>query len=212
MVRFSSFVFRFVNLFLHIVVVMCFGELIPRSDFEGKEEDLDVINGHRYEPGPSQDGPNLEEELQKDQVSGNETSYYKLEFVKIHLISAHGNQRAKPDAIAHSAPKIISRLKSGGEKTTLALKSLCWRWKGLQVEVTSAHFMFLCLPTLCRRFLMMIICVYNQVLTYIRCEEVAVIGVDSLGFDVRVCSGRQVQTLRFAFKKRVNMLPKQSHD
>ncbi|MFS7984479.1 hypothetical protein Hanom_Chr17g01547131 [Helianthus anomalus] len=106
------------------------------------------------------------------------TSYYKLEFVKNHLISAHGNQtfvevedfkRAKPDAIAHSAPKIISRLKSGGEKTTLALKSLCWRCKGLQVEVTSAHFMFLCLPTLCKRFLMMIICVYNQVLTNIRC-------------------------------------------
>ncbi|KAI3800193.1 hypothetical protein L1987_35503 [Smallanthus sonchifolius] len=34
--------------------------------------------------------------------------------------------------------------------------------------------------------------------------EVAVIGVDSLGFDVRVCSGRQVQTLRFAFKKRAS--------
>ncbi|XP_076896909.1 uncharacterized protein At3g49140-like [Bidens hawaiensis] len=140
---------------------------------EEKEEDLGVINGHRYEP----DDPNTEEELQKDQISGNGTSYYKLEFVKIHLISAHGNQifvevddfkRAKPDAIAHSAPKIISRLKSGGEKTTLALKSLCWRCKGLQVE------------------------------------EVAVIGVDSLGFDVRVCSGRQVQTLRFAFKKRAS--------
>ncbi|KAI3793004.1 hypothetical protein L1987_35616 [Smallanthus sonchifolius] len=144
---------------------------------EGNEEDLGVINGHRYELGPSQDGPNTEDELQKDQISGNGTSYYKLEFVKIHLISAHGNQtfvevedfkRAKPDAIAHSAPKIISRLKSGGEKTTVALKSLCWRCKGLQVE------------------------------------EVAVIGVDSLGFDVRVCSGRQVQTLRFAFKKRAS--------
>ncbi|XP_076930057.1 uncharacterized protein At3g49140-like [Bidens hawaiensis] len=138
-----------------------------------EKEDLGVINGHRYEP----DDPNTEEELQKDQITGNGTSYYKLEFVKIHLISAHGNQifvevddfkRAKPDAIAHSAPKIISRLKSGGEKTTLALKSLCWRCKGLQVE------------------------------------EVAVIGVDSLGFDVRVCSGRQVQTLRFAFKKRAS--------
>ncbi|KAK1409120.1 hypothetical protein QVD17_35645 [Tagetes erecta] len=144
---------------------------------EGKEEYLGVINGHRHELEPSQDGPNTEEELQKDQISGNGTSYYKLEFVKIHLISAHGNQtfvevedfkRAKPDAIAHSASKIISRLKSGGEKTTLALKSLCWRCKGLQVE------------------------------------EVAVIGVDSLGFDVRVCSGRQVQTLRFAFKKRAS--------
>jgi hypothetical protein len=44
--------------------------------------------------------------------------------------------KAQPDAIAHSAAKIISRLKAGGEKTTQALKSLCWRCKGLPVEVT----------------------------------------------------------------------------
>jgi hypothetical protein len=44
--------------------------------------------------------------------------------------------KAQPDAIAHSAAKIISRLKAGGEKITQALKSLCWRCKGLPVEVT----------------------------------------------------------------------------
>ncbi|GJR42197.1 hypothetical protein Tco_1310300, partial [Tanacetum coccineum] len=108
---------------------------------EGDEEVLGVINGH--EPESSQDVSSEEDESQKDQISGNGTSYYKLEIVKIHLISAHGNQtfvevedfrRAQPDAIAHSALKIISRLKSGGEKTTQALKSLCWRSKGLQVE------------------------------------------------------------------------------
>lgn len=51
--------------------------------------------------------------------------------------------KAQPDAIAHSAAKIISRLKAGGEKTTQALKSLCWRLKGIQVEVThgSLHIM-----------------------------------------------------------------------
>lgn len=38
---------------------------------------------------------------------------------------------------------------------------------------------------------------------YILLQEVQIISVDSLGFDVRVCSGTQVQTLRFAFKKRV---------
>lgn len=43
---------------------------------------------------------------------------------------------AQPDPIAHSAAKIISRLKAGGEKTTQALKSLCWRLKGIQVEVS----------------------------------------------------------------------------
>lgn len=48
-------------------------------------------------------------------------------------------RRAQPDAIAHSASKIICRLKAGGEKTTQALKSLCWRCKGIQVEVATLH-------------------------------------------------------------------------
>jgi len=43
--------------------------------------------------------------------------------------------KAQPDVIAHSASKIISRLKADGEKTLQALKSLCWRCKGIQVEV-----------------------------------------------------------------------------
>ena len=34
-------------------------------------------------------------------------------------------------------------------------------------------------------------------------QEAAVIGVDCLGFDLRVCSGTQVQTLRFAFPTKV---------
>jgi len=37
-------------------------------------------------------------------------------------------------------------------------------------------------------------------------QEAQLISVDSLGFDVRVCSGTQVQTLRFGFKKRVHQL------
>lgn len=44
-------------------------------------------------------------------------------------------RRAQPDAIAHSSAKIISRLKAGEEKTTHALKSFCWRCKGIQAEV-----------------------------------------------------------------------------
>jgi len=43
--------------------------------------------------------------------------------------------KAQPDVIAHSASKIISRLNADGEKTLQALKSLCWRCKGIQVEV-----------------------------------------------------------------------------
>lgn len=34
-------------------------------------------------------------------------------------------------------------------------------------------------------------------------QEAALIGVDSLGFDLKVCSGTQVQTLRFAFNSQV---------
>ncbi|XP_074372300.1 uncharacterized protein At3g49140-like isoform X2 [Apium graveolens] len=142
---------------------------------EDNQEEHDIINGHSHSLEPSQDKPDWPEELDKGESLESGTSFYKLEMVKIQLISAHGQQtfvevddfrRAKPDAIAHSAAKIISRLKAGEEKTTHALKSFCWRCKGIQAE------------------------------------EVALIGIDSLGFDLRVCSGIQVQTLRFAFKKR----------
>lgn len=47
--------------------------------------------------------------------------------------------KAKPDAIAHSAADIVSHLKAGGEKTIQALKALCWRCKGMQVEVSWSH-------------------------------------------------------------------------
>ncbi|PWA57891.1 pentatricopeptide repeat (PPR) superfamily protein [Artemisia annua] len=140
-------------------------------------DEVNLIAEGKEGAGLSQDVNNLEEELQKNQSSGNGNTYYKLEMIKMQLISAHGNQvsvevedfsRSQPDAIAHSAAKIISRIKSGGDTTTQALKSLCWRSKGIQVE------------------------------------EVSLIGVDSLGFDLRACSGRQVETLRFAFKNRAS--------
>ncbi|TVU24696.1 hypothetical protein EJB05_27149, partial [Eragrostis curvula] len=96
------------------------------------------------------------DEPKKDKKEGGAT-FFKPK-VKIEEY-----RKAKPDIIAHSAPNIISRLRSGGDKITQALKSLCWRCKAIQVE------------------------------------EAAVIGVDCLGFDLRVCSGTQLQTLRFAF-------------
>uniref|UniRef100_A0A7N2MH53 Uncharacterized protein n=1 Tax=Quercus lobata TaxID=97700 RepID=A0A7N2MH53_QUELO len=94
--------------------------------------------------------PNLLEGFDRTRIGLNPIW---LEMTRIQLFSSHGNPSAK----------IISRLKAGGEKTIQALKSLCWRCKGIQVE------------------------------------EAALTGVDSLGFDVKVCSGTQVQTLRFAF-------------
>ncbi|CAA0824657.1 Pentatricopeptide repeat (PPR) superfamily protein [Striga hermonthica] len=152
------------------------------SDPESGDVDTDQtvhktvhIDGHGHGGELTRDHPTLDGDLEKDETLGNGFAFYKLEMIKIHLISAQGDQsyveiedfgRAKPDAIAHSAAKIISRLKAGGDKITQALKSLCWRSKGIQVE------------------------------------ECALIGVDSLGFDLRVCSGIQVQTLRFGFKKK----------
>ncbi|CAI0403139.1 unnamed protein product [Linum tenue] len=134
---------------------------VGKEKAESKRNDLAAINGQEAEKDGT--GP----------ATG--TSFYKLEPIKIQLISADGHQtsvepddfrNAKPDVIAHSSAKIISRLKDGGEKVTEALISLCWRCKGIQVE------------------------------------EATLIGVDSLGFDLRVCSGTQVQTLRFAFNSR----------
>ncbi|CAN1751497.1 Uncharacterized protein At3g49140 [Linum perenne] len=145
----------------------------------GKEADSskkqDSINGQNAKSESTDDVSVSADELAKDAASKNRTTFYKLETTKIQLISADGRQttvepdvfrRAKPDAIAHSADKIISRLKDAGQNVTEALISLCWRCKDLQVE------------------------------------EAAVTGLDSLGFDLRVCSGTQVQTLRFAFNSR----------
>ncbi|KAK8271301.1 hypothetical protein V6Z11_D11G252500 [Gossypium hirsutum] len=113
------------------------------KDVGDKVEDLGKINGYGNESELSRKNSSSERSG-KNEISTNGSSFYKLEMIKIQLITAHGHQtdveledfkQAQPDAIAHSAAKIISRLKAGGEKTTQALKSLCWRCKGIQVEV-----------------------------------------------------------------------------
>ncbi|KAH7538107.1 hypothetical protein FEM48_Zijuj03G0164100 [Ziziphus jujuba var. spinosa] len=186
------------------------------ENVEDNIEELDRINGHKTEAGSSEDSSNWAEDLEQSEIPTNGATFYKLEMIRLQLFSSNGNQvsltvssirscsvsqlvvtdevslmpfpwqtldiwvdwdvasnveiedfmKAQPDAIAHSATKIISRLKAGGEKTTQALKSLCWRLKGIQVE------------------------------------EAVLIGVDSLGFDLRICSGTQVETVRFSFDTR----------
>lgn len=145
---------------------------------ENKEESVGAINGHEHNKESSEDNASQKvENNENGDTPSDETSFYRLEIVKIQVFSAHGHPvvlevedytKAQPDAIARSSSKIISHLKAAGEseKTLQALKSLCWICKGIQVE------------------------------------EAQLICVDSLGFDVRVCSGTQVQTLRFGFKKR----------
>ncbi|XP_057951238.1 uncharacterized protein At3g49140-like isoform X2 [Malania oleifera] len=153
------------------------GENQAGNFIEEKVEDLGMINGHTHESGLSENGSTWADELEPDENLRSGTSFYKLEMIKIQLVSADGHQtavevedfwKARPDVIAHSAPKIITQLNAGEEKTLQALKSLCWRCKGIQVE------------------------------------EATLIGVDALGFDLRVCSETQVQTLRFAFNTRIH--------
>lgn len=59
---------------------------------EGHEEETIYINGHKHEDGSTKEGLHWEEELEDDETSESGTSFYKLEMVKIQLISAHGHQ------------------------------------------------------------------------------------------------------------------------
>uniref|UniRef100_A0A803M054 Uncharacterized protein n=1 Tax=Chenopodium quinoa TaxID=63459 RepID=A0A803M054_CHEQI len=111
-------------------------------------ENVGSVNGHAHPLVSPEDNSEWTGDLDKDNGLSNGTAFYKLEMIKIQLISAYGNQtevevedyrKAHSDAIAHSASKIISRVSAAGEKTTNALKSLCWRSKGLQVEATSEY-------------------------------------------------------------------------
>ncbi|TYK23008.1 uncharacterized protein E5676_scaffold386G001160 [Cucumis melo var. makuwa] len=150
------------------------GDINEAQKLDENLESHGRINHHGHESSSSIDGLNLMDALDES-IPASEASFYRLEMIKVQLFTGNSHpsdveiedlMKAQPDAIAHSAEKIISRLRAGGEKTTQALKSLCWRCKGIQVE------------------------------------EAVINGIDSLGFDMRVCSGTQVQTLRFAFDTR----------
>lgn len=116
----------------------------------------------------------IKEGEDNDQSLKSGTAIYKLEIIRIQVVSSDGTQTSvevedfqntQPDVV-HRSEKIISELEADGDKTFQALKSLCWRLKNIQVE------------------------------------EASIILIDSLGFDMRVCSGTEVQTLRFAFDAR----------
>ncbi|KAJ0253762.1 Uncharacterized protein HA466_0113910 [Hirschfeldia incana] len=127
---------------------------------------------------------NAEEKLEDtEKADGDDESektrkvvaFYKLEMIRIQLITAQGDQtevevedvrKAQPDVIAHASAGIIRRLEETGDKLAEALRSLCWRYYGIQAE------------------------------------EVKLIGLDSLGFDLRLCAGAKIESLRFAFSTR----------
>ncbi|XP_042381318.1 uncharacterized protein At3g49140-like isoform X1 [Zingiber officinale] len=104
------------------------------------------------------------------------STFYKLEIMTMDLSSVYGDQStinlqdfqdAEPDLLANSASAIMERISEYGAQSSVALKALCRRRKGLNVEVAN------------------------------------LIGVDSLGIDVRVYCGMEAHTLRFPFSARV---------
>lgn len=113
--------------------------------------------------------------LEKGQVLQSGTAFYKLEMVNIQLVSAYGNQSTvKIQDFRDAQPDVIAH----------SAANIISRLKAGGEKITEAF------KALCWRH------------KGIKVEEVSLSGVDSLGFDLRVCGGIQVQTLRFSFSTR----------
>nr|KYP73313.1 Uncharacterized protein At3g49135 family [Cajanus cajan] len=129
---------------------------------------------------------------------------YRLEILKIELHSMYGYQAcisksseisvlefqdAEPDILARSSSAILERFNQFCDE---ALKALCKK-KGLDAKVIQFF------PTfpLCKSFKFKPIFISLLLLGF---QEAYLVGVDSLGVDVRVLSGAEVKTHRFAFK------------
>ncbi|KAL6654784.1 hypothetical protein ACP70R_008249 [Stipagrostis hirtigluma subsp. patula] len=111
------------------------------------------------------------DEPQKDKKESGAT-FFKVEVLSIELVTAYGTEpKVKIGEYRKARPDIIAH----------SAPNIISRLRAGGDKITQA------LKSLCWR------CKAIQV------EEAAVIGVDCLGFDLRVCSGTQVQTLRFAF-------------
>ncbi|CAL4992769.1 unnamed protein product [Urochloa decumbens] len=111
------------------------------------------------------------DEPQKDKKESG-ASFFKVEVLSIELITAYGTEpKVKIEEYRKARPDIIAH----------SAPNIISRLRAGGDKITQA------LKSLCWS------CKAIQV------EEAGVIGVDCLGFDLRVCSGTQVQTLRFAF-------------
>lgn len=93
------------------------------------------------------DGDSVEGEWTEESASWDVgTTFYKLEMLSMQLDLNSGLQKfieiqdfsnGQADILAHSAAAIIERVNQGGSKTDRALKALCRREKGLEVEEAS---------------------------------------------------------------------------
>uniref|UniRef100_A0ACD5WYF3 Uncharacterized protein n=1 Tax=Avena sativa TaxID=4498 RepID=A0ACD5WYF3_AVESA len=108
----------------------------------------------------------------KDSKKERGATFFKVEVLSIELITAYGTEpKVKIEEYRKSRPDIIAH----------SAPNIISRLRAGGDKITQA------LKSLCWR------CKAIQV------EEAAIIGVDCLGIDLRLCSGTQVQTLRFAF-------------
>ncbi|KAF0897021.1 hypothetical protein E2562_031321 [Oryza meyeriana var. granulata] len=111
------------------------------------------------------------DEPQKENKESGAT-FFKVEVLSIELITAYGTEpKVKIGEYRKARPDIIAH----------SAPNIISRLRAGGDKIIQA------LKSLCWRC------------KAIRIEEAAVIGVDCLGFDLRVCSGTQVKTLRFAF-------------
>ncbi|CAI9786089.1 unnamed protein product [Fraxinus pennsylvanica] len=80
------------SIFQNISVQQSSNADVNQNAKEQKPGGIVQINGHKHEKEPAQDIPTWAEELEKDKSLGNGISFYKLEMIKIQLVSAHGDQ------------------------------------------------------------------------------------------------------------------------
>ncbi|XP_042373756.1 uncharacterized protein At3g49140-like isoform X2 [Zingiber officinale] len=135
-----------------------------------------VIRGH-LRPAFVEENTNIKKipysgESDNDRSSSNGAAFYKLEMINIQIVSAYGSQ---------FAVKIQDFLEAQPDVLAHSAANILSRLKAGGEKISQA------LKNLCLRQKSMNV------------EEAVAIGVDSLGFDLRICSGRQVQTLRFSF-------------
>uniref|UniRef100_R7W4E7 Uncharacterized protein n=1 Tax=Aegilops tauschii TaxID=37682 RepID=R7W4E7_AEGTA len=126
----------------------------------------------KHSTNPTAPGILVGDEPLKDDKKGSGATFFKVEVLSIELITAYGTEpKVKIEEYRKSRPDIIAH----------SAPNIISRLRAGGDKITQA------LKSLCWR------CKAIQV------EEAAIIGVDCLGFDLRLCSGTQVQTLRFAF-------------
>ncbi|KAF5732391.1 hypothetical protein HS088_TW18G01085 [Tripterygium wilfordii] len=65
---------------------------INQVGVDEKLDDVGAINGEKQESQPLKDGSFWSKESMKDEIPQNGISFYKLEMIKIQLISVHGHQ------------------------------------------------------------------------------------------------------------------------